>query len=153
MRTLLTLLLLALLFGACSSKRIPIQKTDTQIRQKLYSAYKEWKKTPYLYGGSSKRGVDCSSLIQSIYKENFNLLLPRTSYAQTKVGYRVSKSKLKAGDLLFFKTGSLQYHSGIYIGRGEFIHSSSTKGVTISNIHNPYWRSRYKQARRVLPQP
>jgi lipoprotein Spr/probable lipoprotein NlpC len=66
------------------------------------------------------------------------------------VGKRVSKKSLKEGDILFFKTSYRVMHVGIYLERGEFIHTSSKHGVTLSNIHNPYWRAKYYEARRIL---
>ena len=94
--------------------------------------------------------MDCSALVQRIYKEAFNIKLPRTTKEQIKVGKAVSKKALKEGDILFFKTSYNVLHSGIYLEKGEFIHASSTEGVILSNIHNPYWRAKYYQARRLL---
>ncbi len=73
--------------------------------------------TPYVYGGSSPRGFDCSGFTQYVYKQA-GVNLPRTSGSQTGAGQRVSISNLKSGDLLYGPG-----HVGIYIGNGQFIHS------------------------------
>ena len=125
-------------------------KTDF-LAQILYQEYQKWKAIPYCYGGTDKNGVDCSALVQNIFFQAFGLQLPRTTKEQLRVGYPIPKSELQAGDLLFFKTAPNTLHSGIYYKDGDFIHASTKYGVTISNIHNPYWRAKYYHSRRVLP--
>lgn len=164
MERLCTLLTIALLFLACSTtqpkyKKLPPQQTKKRsynlhkknfVTTTLYKEYEKWAGVQYCYGGTSKKGMDCSALVQRIYKEAFNIKLPRTTIEQIKVGKAVSKKALKEGDILFFKTSYNVLHSGIYLEKGEFIHASSTEGVILSNIHNPYWRAKYYQARRLL---
>lgn len=164
MKRLCALLATALLFSACSTtqpkyKKLPPQQTKKRsyklhkknfVTTTLYKEYEKWAGVQYCYGGASKRGMDCSALVQRIYKEAFNIKLPRTTKEQIKVGKAVSKKALKEGDILFFKTSYNVLHSGIYLEKGEFIHASSTEGVILSNIHNPYWRAKYYQARRLL---
>ena len=149
-----------LFFTACSTqKSLPsIQnnhtpyklQTSNLVTQKLYSSYKKWAGTPYCYGGEGHNGIDCSALVQKIYKEAFNLQLPRTTKEQLKVGKAVHKNDLKEGDLLFFKTSYKALHTGIYLEKGNFIHASSKYGVKISNIRNSYWRKNYYLARRLF---
>ena len=165
MKKVSLLILLILLFSACSTtknprpKPLPVKiqhkstyhfKKKNYVTTKLFLSYEKWLGTNYCYGGVDKNGVDCSALVQSIYKEAFNIKIPRTTKAQIKIGKRVSKKDLKEGDLLFFKTSYKTLHSAIYLERGEFIHASSKHGVTLSSIHNPYWRAKYYQARRLL---
>ncbi len=111
-------------------------------------------KHPYRYGGLNKRGIDCSGLVYRIFKNQFNLSLPRTTAEQIKQGIAVSKKALKPGDLVFFKTGWRSRHVGIYLENGLFLHVSSgvKKRVTLSKLDNIYWRRKYWTARRVLPQ-
>jgi cell wall-associated NlpC family hydrolase len=104
----------------------------------------------YLYGGTSTKGFDCSGFVGYVYKK-VGVKLPRTSKAMYKTGKSVSKKNLKTGDLVFFNTsGKGVSHNGIYIGNGKFIHSSSSKGVSVSKINDPYyWGKKYVGAKRV----
>jgi len=113
------------------------------VKQKLLSQYASWKGTPYQYGGLSKRGVDCSGFVQVTFKNQFTKHLPRTTEQQAKLGTSVSKSRLKAGDLVFFKTGYNKLHVGMALGNSEFMHASTSKGVIISNLDNSYWSKHY----------
>jgi len=95
---------------------------------------------------------DCSAFVQLVYNRNHGFKLPRTSKDQAKQGKYVSKSNLAPGDLVFFDTdsnGSIN-HVGIYIGGGDFIHSSPANKVGINTLNSGYWKSKYKTARRVL---
>ncbi|MDI6601129.1 MAG: C40 family peptidase [Thermoanaerobacteraceae bacterium] len=105
----------------------------------------------YVYGGSSPKGFDCSGFTSYIYK-NFGIELPRTAFEQSETGEAVDKSNLEVGDLVFFKTlGSKKInHAGIYIGEGNFIHSSSGGGeVRIDTLLTGYYNEHYAAARRV----
>lgn len=106
---------------------------------------------PYVWGGESMSGFDCSGLVQYVYAQN-GISINRTCTTQYKQGTYVDKNSLQPGDLVFFEntyaTGIS--HVGIYIGDGEFIHASSTKGVTIAQLSNSYWTSHYYGARRIL---
>ena len=126
-------------------------KKQNWITTALYHEYKKWYKTPYKLGGINTNGLDCSSLIQIVYRDAFSVSLPRTTKDQVKKGYLISKNSTKEGDLVFFKTGFNTRHAGIIIEQDKFIHTSQKNGVTISSLSNPYWRSRYWQSRRILP--
>ncbi|WP_082707838.1 C40 family peptidase [Paenibacillus sp. DMB5] len=107
--------------------------------------------TPYLYGGTTTSGFDCSGFILYVLKK-FNVDdLPRTSQSQAKTGIPVAKDDLREGDLVFFNTfGSGISHAGIYVGDNKFAHSSSSKGVRISSLSEAYYKERYVTARRVV---
>ena len=107
--------------------------------------------TPYKYGGTTSSGFDCSGYSQKVFA-NLGYTLNRTSSGQYSQGTSVSKSNLQIGDLVFFNTsGSGVSHLGIYVGSGNFIHSSSSKGVSVSSINDPYyWGSRYIGAKRIV---
>jgi len=126
-----------------------LQET-TPIKEALYEEYKKWYGVKYCYGGIDKNGVDCSALVQIIYYDAFGIKVPRTTALQAQVGYPIKKSLIQEGDLVLFKTGWRTRHSGIYLEHGNFLHTSTKHGVTISNLNNPYWRSKYWQTRRVL---
>jgi cell wall-associated NlpC family hydrolase len=104
----------------------------------------------YMRGGTTANGFDCSGFVGYVYKQ-VGVNLPRTSRAMYSTGTSVSEKDLQAGDLVFFNTsGRGVSHVGVYIGEGKFAHSSSSKGVSISNINDPYyWGSKYIGAKRV----
>ena len=116
----------------------------------IIATAKKYIGVPYLWGGTTPSGFDCSGFLQYVFRQNgINLL--RTSKQQYTMGVRVSKANLQKGDLVFFQTGSNGIsHVGMYIGNGQFIHASSSNGVTISSLNNSYWVRTYYGARRVL---
>jgi hypothetical protein len=106
---------------------------------------------PYHFGGQSRKGIDCSGLIQSTYKK-WGIMLPRTSVGQAKKGVSVPKAQLKPGDLVFFKNTYKKgiSHVGIYVGENKFVHASSGKGqVTVNSLTDPYYQNHWAGARRV----
>lgn len=123
---------------------------EQQIIVRLQQQAAAWHGVPYRYGGIDKSGTDCSGFTYITYRELFDHHLPRTTAAQAQSGITVDKSTLRAGDLLFFKTGFKQRHVGVYIADGRFVHASSSKGVTTSDLSNPYWRDNYWHSRRLV---
>lgn len=116
----------------------------------LISTAKSLMGIPYVWGGTTTSGFDCSGFTKYVFGKN-GIALPRTAAEQYNVGTSVSKSNLRAGDLVFFTTYKAgASHLGIYLGDGTFIHSSSSKGVTITSLSNSYYSSRYIGARRVI---
>ena len=110
---------------------------------------------PYVWGAQGPSSFDCSGLTYYVYKNAAGITLPRVSSDQSRYGTTVSKSNLKAGDLIFFDTSGSNNgavsHVGIYVGNGEMIHasSSSSKIVQVS-IETSYWNNAYVTAKRVL---
>ena len=102
--------------------------------------------TPYRWGGTSRRGVDCSGFTQLVYKAQ-GIYLPRNSRQQVQIGMPVSMNALQFGDLIFFSKYFNDYitHVGIYIGNNKFVHSSCTKGVTISDLNKKYYLARWRK--------
>ncbi len=117
----------------------------------IIATAKKYIGVPYLWAGTTPKGFDCSGFVQYVFKQH-GISLNRTAETQYKHGTYVSKSNLKPGDLVFFqntyKAGIS--HVGIYIGDGKFIHASSSKGITISNLSSSYYASHYYGARRIL---
>jgi cell wall-associated NlpC family hydrolase len=104
---------------------------------------------PYLYGGASPRGFDCSGLVYYAYRRA-GIAVPRTTTAQYRRAQHIGLAQLRPGDLVFFRLGSRNVaHVGIYAGGGKFIHApSSGKGVAYSAIHSLYWEKRLLAAGR-----
>lgn len=125
-------------------------KLSEKWRSKIWHAYSHWAHTPYLYGGNSHHGIDCSAFVRRVFDEVYHVHLPRTTLQQVKLGYKVRKENLHYGDLVFFKTGSWHHHVGIYLDHGRFVNATSSRGVAISNINRPYWRKRLWQIRRLI---
>ncbi len=106
---------------------------------------------PYLYGGSTQRGYDCSGLVYRIYLEH-GIRLPRTVRDQVKSG--IDAGRPRPGDLLFFRLGRGKVsHVGIYLGDGKFVHASSGRQEIVMDDLNvsDYFRRRYAGARRIVP--
>lgn len=108
---------------------------------------------PYVWGAEGPNSFDCSGLIYYVYKNAAGITLPRTSAAQYSAGVAVSKSNLKAGDLIFSSTdgtGNIT-HVAIYVGNGKMIHAPrSGKNVEKVDMNTNYWNKAYVGARRVL---
>jgi probable lipoprotein NlpC len=123
---------------------------DAEIEQRLRREYGRWQGTRHRLGGTGSRGVDCSGFVKAIYKDVFNVDLPRTTRAQVKQGRPIPFKELQAGDLVFFQPPTYPRHVGIYLGGSEFVHASKNKGVTLSRIDETYWGKYYWTARRIL---
>lgn len=124
--------------------------SPTEAESRLRSAAQRWKGTPHELGGESKRGADCSGLVKSVFSNQFNVTIPRTTERQVRVGDQVSQSELQPGDLVFFRPGFKKRHVGIYLSDGEFLHASASSGVTVSPLKRSYWQEHWWQGRRVL---
>lgn len=120
--------------------------------QNVMQVAQYWIGVPYLYGGNDYRGVDCSGFVQAVYADVFRIELPRTTTEMYETGTYVRNGIFACGDLLFFKDirGRGVDHVGIYIGEDRFIHASSSGGVVISNLENPYYKEHFVAARRYF---
>ena len=109
---------------------------------------------PHCMGGSTSRCMDCSGLLVAVFKKN-GIILPHNSEAQARYGKIIAvKDDLKKGDLVFFirsyKTSHFITHSGIYLGNNEFIHTSSTNGVTITSLDDSWWKGKFIFGTRIF---
>ncbi|PNL93518.1 endopeptidase [Aggregatibacter aphrophilus] len=111
----------------------------------------EWAGTPYVLGGSGRKGVDCSGFVQTTFFDRFGIKLPRQTKDQANYGQYIDKADIQTGDLVFFKIGRGPngYHVGIYVKEDKFLHASTKGGVIYSSLNSDYWRKAYWQARRI----
>ena len=103
----------------------------------------EWYGTRYRYGGTTKSGIDCSAFVQAIYLSAFAVTLPRTARDQYRNSRIISATEIKAGDLVFFNTTGGISHVGVYLQNNKFVHASTSYGVTISDLFDPYYLRRF----------
>ena len=109
----------------------------------LLRSVDEWYGTRYKMGGTSKSGIDCSAFVQSVYLSAFGLTVPRTAFEQYKASSHISATEMKEGDLVFFNTTGGVSHVGIYMGNNKFAHASVARGVTVSDLFDPYYLKRF----------
>ena len=110
----------------------------------------DWYATKYRYGGSTKKGIDCSAFTAKLLNHVFAVPLPRTCRDQYHATERIKKSQLKEGDLVFFSIRKGISHVGVYLMNNKFVHASTSHGVMISDLHDGYFSRRYAGAGRVI---
>lgn len=104
---------------------------------------------PYVYGGRTPKGFDCSGLVYYSYQQA-GIKVPRTSQEQFKAARRISLADAQPGDLLFFRGGRKISHVAIYLGNGHFVHApSSGKTVSVANLNDAYYREHFARAGRL----
>jgi lipoprotein Spr len=124
---------------------------DATSNIKLYKFIYEWIGTPYRFGGNTEKGIDCSAFTKAIYDKVFNTTILRNSRDIFSMVDPLPKSELKEGDLVFFKIKSRSItHIGIYLGDNRFAHASSTRGVVISNLNEPYYSRYFYKGGRII---
>ncbi|SFV64576.1 NLP/P60 family protein [hydrothermal vent metagenome] len=134
--------------------KIKSKKNRIYNKDQILNNAKKYLGGKYVWGGTQPKGFDCSGYVQYLYKKE-GVALPRTAYAQSKVGMDVSRSKLKKGDLLFFLTDKKRNipitHVGMYIGNDQFIHAASKKkGIIISSLSKSKYSKIYVKAKRII---
>ena len=136
--------------NAKNSALFPKSVKQTWTQKRLSKHFHSWQRTPYRLGGISKSGIDCSGFVKITYRDVFSRTIPRSTELLAKAGKNISRKNLKFGDLVFFKTSRKVRHVGIYVGRGKFIHASTSRGVMQSNLGSSYWKKHYWKAKRIL---
>lgn len=157
MKKILIILLIIAGFTSCKvAKQDVVIETQKPIKEKPRGKHKvsdlrayclDWLGTPHRMGGTTKQGVDCSGFVCNVYKEIYGISLPRRSQDMAKVCKIIKdKNDLKEGDLVFFnnKKGGTINHVGIFLDKDKFIHTSSSKGVTIGRFSETYWAERFR---------
>ncbi|SDS50955.1 C40 family peptidase [Gramella sp. MAR_2010_147] len=136
--------------------RTPSVESEDKTVNKVVRTAKKFEGTKYKYGGTDKKGMDCSGLIYVSFLEE-GISLPRTSRAMSLEGKRLYLKEVNVGDLLFFETNKNRKvinHVGLVVEIDDdgiyFIHSSTSKGVIISSLSETYWYKNFVMARRVI---
>lgn len=124
-------------------------KIQTKFRIDLIQNAKKLIGTPYCFGGQNSNCTDCSGFVKKVY-ESIGLILPRTAAEQYNFGIEINDNDLQPGDLVFFIRNNKIGHVGIYLDNNKFIHASSNKGVTISDLNESYYKTTYAGARRIF---
>lgn len=125
---------------------------DFDDNHALYLAAAEWIGVPYRSDGNNKYGTDCSGLTTQIYRTVYHRHLPRSSKEQMKKSKRLSRHKLREGDLVFFsspRSRKTVAHVGIYLKNGKFIHASTSQGVIVSDLDEDYYRHYWMRGGRI----
>ena len=143
--------------GAHRSVASPAPRASSPSRAKNTAEEKRWAKvyhhllgTRYVYGGTSRKGFDCSGLVQYAFLGFDGRQLPRTVRLMFNMGRSVSMEHLRTGDLVFFNTGGRKpSHVGIYLNNRQFLHASIGFGVEIASMDDAYYLKRYAGARRL----
>lgn len=163
---LLAVCLFGLLFASCGSRKVGynpvevaqlsremgffIDNTDENIP--LYAEASLWLGVPYRYGGLNRKGIDCSGLVYRIYQNVYRKTVPRSTAGLEKETQKISKNDLRAGDLVFFATGSSKNkisHVGIFLKDDYFVHASSSKGVMVSRLSQTYYQRRWEKSGKI----
>lgn len=152
--SVLTLLKYGTSINEFSKKMIrnSIREEKILYKEKFLMEIIDWMHVKYQYGGTTRRGVDCTGFTQAVYRKSIGINLSRSAFSQYQEGIKISKIEdLQFGDLVFFDTGQRTNpgHAGIYVDNGKFAHASSSKGVMISKLASGYWRPRFVGARRI----
>jgi lipoprotein Spr len=126
---------------------------DIEVEQlsnkKLVEYIHQWWSVPYRIGGSTMNGIDCSNFVRGLTNYTYGLNLPRTSREQAAYCKEIQREELKEGDLVFFNTGRGISHVGLYMANNKFVHASTSMGVVISSLDEPYWKRRYVKSGRL----
>lgn len=138
-------------YEALLGRNMPdVSRGTTVMARRIVQSSMQYMGVPYVFGGTSPSGFDCSGYVRYVFAQA-GIHLPRMADEQYYSTTPISTTNLRAGDLVFFSTYTYgPSHVGIYLGDNNFIHASSSYGVTISSLSGSYWTATYIGARRVL---
>ena len=122
---------------------------ETTFNSKMLEFIEEWYGTPYRFGGTTKKGIDCSAFVNFFMSAVYGLSVPRNSREQYSASKRIKKKQLDEGDLVFFSTRGGISHVGVYIGHNKFAHASTSNGVMISDLDEEYFARHYAGSGRI----
>ncbi len=169
MKQLIAIILFCLLCTSCGARRAVgdagrhaqkkkiVKKNEPLVIKEnpIISTALSYRGTPYKYAGTTNTGMDCSGLVFIAHKAN-NIDLPRTSYLMAEQGIRIKDKEIRPGDLVFFRTKKnfrRINHVGLVVelvnDDVRFIHATTSRGVLISSLDEPYWKNAYSEARRI----
>ena len=135
------------------SEMLGVDKSDIQ-NGRLYAFVDQWMGTPYKFGGLDKEGIDCSGLAFLLEQQVYGLNIPRNTGQQVAIIKRKYEEDLKEGDLVFFDYNGKKFsHVGIYLQNGYYVHASTTKGVIIVKLRDPYTYKYFSRAGSVMDVP
>jgi hypothetical protein len=143
---------LAVILFLSMSPLASIKTEAASVGESVVAYGKKFMGVPYLFGGTTPSGFDCSGFTQYIYKNVAGISLPRTTGEQYNVGKSVEKSDLQIGDLIFYANTYKKgiSHVGIYAGNNQVLNATSSKGITVVSMNDSYWGPKYAGAKRVL---
>lgn len=138
-------------YQALLGREMPVSRDgSTATVRRIAQTAMRYVGVPYSFGGTTPDGFDCSGYVRYVFARS-GISLPRMADEQYEMGRPVSRYRLQTGDLVFFTTYAAGVsHVGIYLGDGQFINASSSRGVVIDRLDSSYWGSRYVGARRVI---
>jgi len=116
----------------------------------LYAFIEDWWGVAYRYGGSDRKGIDCSAFTAKLLSQVYGIAVPRTAKEQFSICEKITNEDLLEGDLVFFNTRGGVSHVGLYLGNNFFAHSSLHNGITISSLTDEYYSKKYISAGRIL---
>ena len=119
------------------------REVETITNTSLYNFIDDWWGTRYRYGGTNKKGVDCSSFTGKVLESVYGITAPRTAAEQYDMAEKLPENELVEGDLVFFNTRGGVSHVGIYLGENYFAHSSVKYGVTVSSLKDDYYSRKF----------
>ncbi len=119
------------------------REVESLLDVALFSFIDEWWATRYRYGGTGKTGIDCSAFTGKLFSTVFGIVMPRTAREQYALCNKLKRDDMLEGDLVFFNTTGGVSHVGVYLGDGYFVHSSCSRGVTISSLNESYYNKKF----------